>query len=208
MKRPIAPGLLMGSKQHVAKPGGRAAVPEEVRAAQGERLLTLRKHLGLTQEQLAEVAGYNRSDFSRFEKGGRLSSAEVRDRLALAFGISVEAFKRFLLAGGVATLEELDEMARARAGSVAGRSTVEPLDIERILAIAEKLGRSAADVRQVRDTAARSGTITDEEIAGLFRALDAKPEKVAGHRVIVTEDDLFGGSAAIPKLPPRKGRRR
>ena len=123
---------------------------------------------------------------------------DMRDRILKRLGVSREAFLRTRgLSHVIDVHPDVESVAQ-----------VVPIDIDRILAVAEQLGRSVADVRQVRDTAARSGTITDEEIAGLFRALDAKPEKVTGHRVIETEDDLFGGSAAIPKLPPRKGRRR
>lgn len=55
----------------------------------GERIKALRKERGLTQQQLAEVLGVDRTSIAKYETG-QLPSAEVILRLAEYFSVSVD----------------------------------------------------------------------------------------------------------------------
>lgn len=55
----------------------------------GDRIKNLRKERGLTQQQLAEVLGVERSSVGKYETGS-LPSAEVMLRMAEYFSVSVD----------------------------------------------------------------------------------------------------------------------
>jgi len=55
----------------------------------GQRLKTLRKAKGLSQEELAEKSGLNRPYISGIEKGRRNVSLEVMEKLAGALGVEM-----------------------------------------------------------------------------------------------------------------------
>ena len=54
----------------------------------GERLRTLRKKAGLTQEQLAEIAGVSNVTISQWENGGYIPKTQSIKALAKALGVS------------------------------------------------------------------------------------------------------------------------
>ena len=56
----------------------------------GERLRKLRKQRGLTQDQLAELAGMNGRHLSRFETGAIEPPVRTVRRLAEALGLALE----------------------------------------------------------------------------------------------------------------------
>ena len=55
----------------------------------GERLRTLRKNAGLTQQQLAERSGFTASVIARYESGGSLPRPQALEKLAAALGVPV-----------------------------------------------------------------------------------------------------------------------
>ncbi|AFL83521.1 putative transcriptional regulator [Belliella baltica DSM 15883] len=61
----------------------------------GNRLKTLRKEKGLSQEELAEKSGLNRPYISGIEQGKRNVSLEVMEKLAEALGVGIEELVRF-----------------------------------------------------------------------------------------------------------------
>ncbi len=56
----------------------------------GDRLRTLRRQRGLTQQQLASLVGVRNSVISFYEVGERVPSPGVVIRLAAAFGVSTD----------------------------------------------------------------------------------------------------------------------
>jgi transcriptional regulator with XRE-family HTH domain len=58
----------------------------------GQRVKTLRKEKGMSQEELAEKSGLNRPYISAIEQGKRNVSLEVMDKLAEAIGIDIKGF--------------------------------------------------------------------------------------------------------------------
>ncbi len=54
-----------------------------------QRLRELRQKRGLKQTELAEIAGVNNGNLSRYERGSAQPSAEVLSRLADALGVTV-----------------------------------------------------------------------------------------------------------------------
>jgi transcriptional regulator with XRE-family HTH domain len=63
----------------------------------GQRLKTLRKAKGLSQEELAERSGLNRPYISGIEQGKRNVSIEVVEKIAVALGVEmVEFFEKIL----------------------------------------------------------------------------------------------------------------
>ena len=61
----------------------------------GQRLKTLRKEKGLSQEELAERSGLNRPYISGIEQGKRNVSLEVMEKLAEALGMGMGELVRF-----------------------------------------------------------------------------------------------------------------
>ena len=55
----------------------------------GERLRTLRKNAGLTQQQLAEYSGFTASVIARYEAGGSLPRPQALEKLAAALNVPV-----------------------------------------------------------------------------------------------------------------------
>lgn len=58
----------------------------------GERIRTLRKENGLTQEKLALMVGVERSYLAKVEAGKRNASIDVIERIANGFGLSLAEF--------------------------------------------------------------------------------------------------------------------
>lgn len=56
----------------------------------GDRILTLRKSVGLSQEQLAEVVGVSRQAISKWETGQTVPDLDNLIQLALAFSVSTD----------------------------------------------------------------------------------------------------------------------
>ena len=61
---------------------------EQQRRLFGERLRTLRKDAGLTQQQLAQRSGFTVSVIARYEAGGSLPRPQAIEKLAAALGVS------------------------------------------------------------------------------------------------------------------------
>jgi transcriptional regulator with XRE-family HTH domain len=61
----------------------------------GQRLKTLRKAEGLSQEELAERSYLNRPYISGIEQGKRNVSLEVMEKLAEALGVAVGELVKF-----------------------------------------------------------------------------------------------------------------
>ncbi len=61
----------------------------------GQRLKTLRKAKGLSQEELAERSYLNRPYISGIEQGKRNVSLEVMEKLAEALGVAVGELVKF-----------------------------------------------------------------------------------------------------------------
>lgn len=55
----------------------------------GQRVKTLRKEKGMSQEELAEKSGLNRPYISAIEQGKRNVSLEVMEKLAEAMGVGI-----------------------------------------------------------------------------------------------------------------------
>jgi len=56
----------------------------------GEKLRTLRKRQGLTQTELADMLDIGQSHVVRMERGERLPSLEVLDKLMAIFNVSCD----------------------------------------------------------------------------------------------------------------------
>ena len=54
------------------------------------RLRELRLQKGVTQKEVAEAIGYNRIDYSRYERGDRQPSIAVLKLLSEYFGVSID----------------------------------------------------------------------------------------------------------------------
>ncbi len=61
----------------------------------GRRLRELRKLKGLSQEQMAELAGVNGKYYSEVERGKRNMSIKVMEKIATNLGITLEEVFRF-----------------------------------------------------------------------------------------------------------------
>lgn len=92
----------MGSNQHVAKTGGRKAVPPEERLALGERVKALRAELAailgrdVPQPEIANRGGFLRTDMVAFEQGRKLSSHTNLVKLAVGFNIEGPTLSAYL----------------------------------------------------------------------------------------------------------------
>ncbi|ABE36047.1 helix-turn-helix family protein [Paraburkholderia xenovorans LB400] len=60
----------------------------------GAAVRRLRELQGWSQEQLAEYAGLNRSYVGEIERGSAIASIVTVDKLARAFGVSIECLLR------------------------------------------------------------------------------------------------------------------
>lgn len=67
----------------------------DVKRAFGERLRQLRRDRAVSQEDLAEAAGLDRTYVSSCERGKRNISIENIDRLARALGVPITELMRF-----------------------------------------------------------------------------------------------------------------
>lgn len=56
-----------------------------------DNLVMLRNLKGMTQEQVAEVAGISRQSYAKWEQGETVPDIEKCDRLAKLYGISIDA---------------------------------------------------------------------------------------------------------------------
>ena len=56
-----------------------------------DNLVMLRNLKGMTQEQVAEVAGVSRQSYAKWEQGETVPDIEKCDRLAKLYGISIDA---------------------------------------------------------------------------------------------------------------------
>ena len=65
---------------------------QEVQARVAERIAELRKQAGLTQQQVAERAGMQPSNYQRIEYGGQNLTIETLVKIAQAIGVSVNEF--------------------------------------------------------------------------------------------------------------------
>lgn len=63
---------------------------KEIRQRIGMRVAALRKHAGLSQEQLSEKAGLQRTHVSRIEKGRYSLNIETLQAIAEAIGMTVD----------------------------------------------------------------------------------------------------------------------
>lgn len=61
----------------------------------GKRIKELRKSLGLTQEQVAEIIGMETPNISKMENGLHFPLPDNIERLALAFGVKVSELFEF-----------------------------------------------------------------------------------------------------------------
>lgn len=75
----------------------------------GSEIRKLRSEKGLSQRQLAVLAGVNRSTMRRLEEGSGRSNIDLLEKLLLALGYELEALQ----------LEALKEQARRRAALAA-----------------------------------------------------------------------------------------
>ena len=62
-----------------------------MRITVGENIRLIRKHLGLTQEQLAEQFGHSNGSLSMIENGEVATTVDTIDKIALAFGCNGQA---------------------------------------------------------------------------------------------------------------------
>jgi transcriptional regulator with XRE-family HTH domain len=60
----------------------------------GERLKELREHSGLSQDELADMAGIHRVQVSRLETGSSVPSWPTVQALARALGVDCKAFEQ------------------------------------------------------------------------------------------------------------------
>jgi len=63
---------------------------ETLRKSFGERVRQLRRDAGVSQEDFADKCGFARSYMSRIERGTSNLSLDGIERLAQAFGVSIE----------------------------------------------------------------------------------------------------------------------
>jgi transcriptional regulator with XRE-family HTH domain len=63
---------------------------QQTRERIGQRIATLRKLAGITQEQLAQAAGLQRTHVNRIEAGKYAVTLEVVQAIAEAFGMTVD----------------------------------------------------------------------------------------------------------------------
>ncbi|MYN01553.1 helix-turn-helix domain-containing protein [Pseudoduganella sp. DS3] len=63
---------------------------ETLRKSFGERVRQLRRDAGVSQEDFADKCGFARSYMSRIERGTSNLSLDGIERLAQAFGLSIE----------------------------------------------------------------------------------------------------------------------
>ena len=63
---------------------------QQVRERLGERVATLRKQKAMTQEQLAQAAGLQRTHVNRIEAGKYAVTLEVIQAIAEALGMTVD----------------------------------------------------------------------------------------------------------------------
>ncbi len=62
----------------------------------GENIKKLRENIGISQKSIALFLGVDQSLISKIEKGERILSADMLEKLANLFGVSVEAIERNL----------------------------------------------------------------------------------------------------------------
>jgi transcriptional regulator with XRE-family HTH domain len=112
----------------------------------GKRLRALRKQMKLSQTRLGKMAGVHYNHIGRYERGIALPSLVVIDRLARAFGVSVDT-----LINGPAPLPPAPEDEPSAAGTRADdeceeTSPAAPSPAPASSRIASRLGRLMAAV--------------------------------------------------------------
>lgn len=75
----------------------------------GERIEELRRHKGMTQEQLAVAAGLRRTDVNRYEKNRQRLGERNGRKIARALSVELEELGNFT--DGMDMRAELDQMA-------------------------------------------------------------------------------------------------
>jgi len=55
-----------------------------------ERLKTLRKRTGMSQQEIAEKIGIEQNSYGRYEQGSRIPTTDIIVKIAQAFGVTVE----------------------------------------------------------------------------------------------------------------------
>lgn len=61
-----------------------------VRTRIGQRIAQLRKEKGLTQEQLAQLTGYDRTNIAKIEKGRYNTGIDIIGKICDALGCRIE----------------------------------------------------------------------------------------------------------------------
>jgi tetratricopeptide (TPR) repeat protein/DNA-binding XRE family transcriptional regulator len=100
-----------------------------------EGLVSRRKALGLTQEDLADQLGVNRSTIVRWERGETVPQSWLQPRLAKALGVSASRLAELLRDDAPANGEP-DSAARRDAGQAGARGVAAPAVIPRQLPVA------------------------------------------------------------------------
>ena len=72
---------------------GKGRIMEIAEKTLGEKLKVLRECSGFTQEGIAKYVGVDQSMVSLVEKGKRMPSADMLEKLAALFGITVQALE-------------------------------------------------------------------------------------------------------------------
>jgi len=62
----------------------------EIRIKIGQRIAELRKLRGMTQRDLAEATGFNRSNIGRIEQGRYSAGIEILNKIATALDAEIE----------------------------------------------------------------------------------------------------------------------
>lgn len=147
--------FVVSSNRNVARTGGRAAEPAQVKLARGERLKALRLALGRTQETIAKDGEFPREDMSRFERGEKLSSEANRRKLAKGFGINLDLLAK-LLDGEVSA----NDVAHGRA--------LVGVEMEAAAAYAPQIHPTIAAVAGVSDYTDEEAELASFSIRGLL----------------------------------------
>jgi DNA-binding XRE family transcriptional regulator len=136
-----------------------------------EGLVSRRKALGLTQEDLADQLGVNRSTIVRWERGETVPQSWLQPRLAKALGVSASRLAELLRDDAPANGEP-DSAAQRDAGQAGARGVAAPAVIPRQLPVAvpDFTGRVAelTPLTEILDSigAGAPGTVVISAIGG------------------------------------------
>jgi tetratricopeptide (TPR) repeat protein/transcriptional regulator with XRE-family HTH domain len=112
-------------------------------AAKRARLAQRRKAVGLTQEQLAERLGVERTTVVRWERGETQPLPWLRPRLAKALGVSADGVEELLAAGGAPARPQTVAVPRQLPAAVAG-FTGRAAELHSLTRLLEEAGAAAA----------------------------------------------------------------